>query len=554
MVNPDETPTNLAKLLKRLRNRPTSKTEHIAWRFVLKVFNANDPNFFIVNSAKNFAPNIRSAALLKLLSVQNYNKLERRDADITQIMKPALDLLLTDESDVEVLDLTGLVSYSPVADRYDYLESATIEVSEKATNLLSLSILQEESLRVEDQTLSPEFLDAFSKMEHLQVLRIEDFDIDFQDLMQLCKKLRGLRFISVNISEYDFNIPTLEKLRGSFQLLKAFFFRSTASMQHILEFRNLCKLHLPNLQVIMDFASDFCCQSEYQYAPHKIEGRNLRHLGLNLQYEKQAEEGVHELFPYVTHLKIEGPDNFSDYEWKIKPLLKFSQSEIESLHLSHVPPEIVLQFVTTYGSDLQSLYLGNTIYRKDSESSLDSIFTICPKLERVGLVDIEGPVIQMNCLTKKVIKEVILKYETVFDIMIAPNLEKVTLMGQVVNEDDLRRLTDLISKKGALRKLETLVVAMECNSIYEVKQPYFLALADFIKTAARVLPTLFDLQFRVNHMCNYVILAKSMISGRFTSNEISGVESFFGPGTKFRERQWFVDNGLIDTINKFHIL
>ncbi|CAB3379723.1 Hypothetical predicted protein [Cloeon dipterum] len=532
----------LAELLTGFRNMPTSNTDHLAWRCVLKIFNATDPQDFIRNSVKNFAPNIRRAALLKLMSLQNFKLEIDYETVTTNIMAPALALLLEVESDLKVLDLTGIVSFSPADERFEHLEVAIIEVSERATNLLSLSILQEEFLRVaQEEILSREYIEAFGKMEHLQVLRIEDFDIHLQDLMELCRKLRDLRFISVNIYEEEFKIPTKGELQKSFQLLKAFFFQTNACMHKIFEFKNLCATQLPNLQVIKDFASDFCCQSEYQYAPHKKEGRNLRHLELNFQYEK-PEEGLHELFPYVTHLMIEGPNSFSDdefqiesdNEWQIEPLLHFS--EIESLKLSFVPPEIALQLVTTYKMKLHSLYLGNSICPKDFESTLDGIFNICPKLERVGLVNIEGPAFQLNNLT--LLKEVMLKYEAVFDILIAPNLEKVTLMGQVVNEDDLMRLTGLISKKEALRKLETLVVRMQCLSITEVEQPFFLALADFIKTAARVLPTLSDLQLRVNHMCNYVILAESMKHGIFANDEIPSVEQFFTPGTDFGQFQW----------------
>ncbi|CAB3381111.1 Hypothetical predicted protein [Cloeon dipterum] len=538
----------MAKLLEGLGNWRTSKAVR---KCVSKTFNAEDPENYVVKILKKcYGSKIQRATLLKLLSVQNFNKLDRRGADITKIMLPALRHLLRVASDVEVLDLTGIVSYSPAADQYQHLESAIIQVSERATNLLSLSILQEESLRVEKQTLGQAFVHAFAKMEHLQVLRIEEFEILICDLSWLCKELQNLRFISVDICGSEILMMGPEIILDSFKRLKAFFFRMTAtSSQDMIEFKNLCQMNLFNLQVLEDFASDFCSQRKYQYASHMIGDRNLRHLCLNLQYEK-AEEGLHKWFPHVTHLKIEGPTTLSDYEWKIEPLLKFFPSKIESLHLSHVPLEIVLQFLTSYGSDLQSLFLGNSIFLKESESSLKPIFDLCPKLESVGLVEIEGTLPKS---TFTMLNEVILKYDTVLDILIAPNLEKVTLLGQVVNEDHMRRLTDLISKKEALGKLKTLVVCIECNSITEVKQPFFLAVADFVKTAARVLPTLTEIQFRVNHMCNYIILAKSLMCERFENDEIAGVGTFFSLRTNFDEFQWFIDGGLIDTLNKFSV-
>ncbi|CAB3379084.1 Hypothetical predicted protein [Cloeon dipterum] len=408
MVNSDESPMHLAKLL-GLRNSLTNKTNDFVFNLVSKLPQTMNVEYVLKDCVKFLSPNIRKAVLLKLLSTKKLSmRLERDDEDMKLFMIPALALLLETDSNVEVLDLTGYVSHCPRTRRYVLLELAINYVSARATNLLSLSILKEGCFRENMpgmQVFNRNYMQAFVKLEHLQVLRIEEFEIDVQDLMWLCEKLRHLRFVSVNISEHYFNIPTLEELRDSFQFLKAFFFRSTASVQHILEFRNLCKMYLPNLQVIMGFASDFCSQREYQYAPHMKKERNLRHLGLNFQYEK-ADKDVHFMFPRVTHLMIEGPDKFSNNEWQIKPLLKFSISEIESLHLSHVPPEIVLQFVTTYGPNLHSLFLGNSICLKDSESSLDRIFELCPKLERVGLVDVKGPVIPMSCFT--MLKEVIL--------------------------------------------------------------------------------------------------------------------------------------------------
>ncbi|CAB3374338.1 Hypothetical predicted protein [Cloeon dipterum] len=335
MVNSDESPMHLAKLL-GLRTSPISGSDRHGWKYALEILKAQEPYSCISESVMLFKSNVRRATLLKLLSVQNF-ELDRNLESITQMMIPALELLLDFESNVEVLDLTGLISYCPNNLRYTLLKLAISHVSQRTTNLLSLSILKEGCVRYIMPTMdviNEQFIEAFGKMEHLQMLRIEELYINLNDLMRVCRTLLNLRFISVNISEKDFNMPTSEELRVHLQLLKAFFFRSNVPIEQHLEFTNMCRMHLSNLQIVEDFASVFCTQIQFRYAPHMEQVRNLRHLWLDLHYE-QIVEDVHLMFPHVTHLRIEGSD--SSTAWQVKPLLQFS--EIESLHLRHVPPE-----------------------------------------------------------------------------------------------------------------------------------------------------------------------------------------------------------------------
>ncbi|CAB3370405.1 Hypothetical predicted protein [Cloeon dipterum] len=535
MVNFNESPMHLAKLLGW---RESTRTYREAWNWVLRLFQAPNSMAIMERSIQFLEPNLRRTVLLQLLRTTCL-RLDRNDEDIKTVMRPALVLLMSLHVDVDVLDMTGFASFSPKAKRYRLLQGAINMVSIHATDLEAFSVLREESSREcvpEEQVLSPFCTQAFIRLESLQMLRMEVFDFGLMDLMLVCERLTKLRYLSVNI-ENEFELPTVERLKKSFHRLTAFFFQSAAAVERIELLKNLCKIHLPKLQVIGNFASVFCSQNNYHFSPHQVEGRNLRHLTLNLQYVRTGEE-VHLMFPNVTHLMITG----SDSSWEVQPLLLFSN--IESLHLSLVSSEAVLNFLTTYGPDLHSLYLAEFI----SDLSLDQIFSLCPRLERIGLF-IEDPEVPVNSLP--LLKEVMLKSVTVSNILNAPNLQKVTLNEQCVNNDDLRMVTDLINTGQVLRKVETIAINLHCHTVEEISRLYFDAVVDFIVTAAVKLPKLSDIQFKINHLSDYLTLAESVTHGKLINEEISGVDKFFKNVIDVDSLSWFVDDRLVTTLNKF---
>ncbi|CAB3366749.1 Hypothetical predicted protein [Cloeon dipterum] len=191
-------------------------------------------------------------------------------------------------------------------------------------------------------------------------------------------------------------------MKKSMSNLQVFLYNASAEY-HL---RRLCMDHLPNLQVIEDFASEFCSMQDFiPFALDRIshETSNLRHLLVDFGQEETTSENVHLTHSLVSHLWVFWYEEWVRDESQWQPLLKFSN--IESLSTA-----------------------------RGVQMTFKEIFSACPRLEKLELATIINDPEPITFFARLMEIEIYFKssYESKYElsnILSAPDLKKVTLFG-----------------------------------------------------------------------------------------------------------------------------
>ncbi|CAB3369666.1 Hypothetical predicted protein [Cloeon dipterum] len=503
-----------------------------------------------------------------LLTVES-KKLLKSEEEMNILMTPALKISL--RFGLKVVNLNGYLSNCPAQLKYQYFKTVVRRASEIAPNIeeLILTSKQLDCNAYLDISMDSEFLQALSKFSRLHLLQIEDvcYIDGLDDLFQLLEHLQELQYLSVcfpnGFAEINFEEQNIaEKMKKSMSNLKVF--RYGSATYHL---RRVCMDHLPNLQVIEDFASDFSLMQDFvAFAQDPISHgtSNLRHLLVDYSQQEAINQNYHLTCPLVSHMAI-----FWWEEWvsehdcsKWKPLLKFTQ--IESLHFLDTPLRVLNCFLSNYGSNLREISIRYGLDFTAQIISLKEIFAVCPNLEKLKCYTtmIERvPFTSFACL-KEVNIEFMRTPESSDDgllshILSAPGLTKVTLVGNFEG-NSIKKLTSLISKKKILLQLESLTIEMRINNSdrLNIMEERVKETMKLTKCATANLQKLSHVKFYLNfRRTEYSVLARSLRDGKISNESMPDITIFYSDLNNNDDNKdrisWFVDEELISILDNY---
>ncbi|CAB3382132.1 Hypothetical predicted protein [Cloeon dipterum] len=407
----------------------------------------------------------------------------------------------------------------------------------------------------------------YNNTKRLREFRIELFTFKLDDVLDLIYFCRfSLVFVSVNLNLDDSVIfPSAWELQEKLINLRIFLFRSP-SKARVKNLTQHCVRYLPKLQVVQEFATEFCTgQGVPLPDPEEASptASNLLHLTIDLDTDLRDAKDIHLRFPHVTHLKV-FQDDFFPVEvvlHTIDFLLKFSKVEHLEIRLSRQSTfsHILEKFFETYNIKIKTLSvvsLSPTI----KTCSISHIFQQCPNLEKLNFVSHQMEVDQLqpeiNHLTEL---ELLVTHiskdrsDLLSFILRPPTLERVKLIGQTENVEDVENVTCSIQgTKRILRKLKSLVIDMDCASIGQVKKDTFESYAELIDCVDECLKddNLENVQFFMNSLDEYSTLIRCHTG---TSGGPKIRSELFFSGAKRNQLNWFVDTDLISILNRFYI-
>ncbi|CAB3385440.1 Hypothetical predicted protein [Cloeon dipterum] len=439
----------------------------------------------------------------------------------TEIIGPHLDLV----------DLTGLISFCHPKNKFDYFQEVLQKIFRVAHETISKVLLFKHldldllfHCKINFCNLIHHTI--LFKMPRLRELRIELFACQLDDLMDLIYCCRSsLVFVSVNLDLNDFVLPLASELQEKLASLRIFLFRSE-SKAGVEQLNQFCVRNLPKLQVVQEFASEFCTgeglplpdPEERPPAPS-----NLLHLTVNLDTILPDEEEIHLRFPHITHLKVFQNDEFFPEEVDLKTidcLLNFSMVEHLDFRLSRPSTfnRILEKFLGTYKYMIKTLSvvsLSPTV----KTCNISHIFRQCPNLEKLNFVSYEmevdwfqPPINHLRELELLVTHITNDRSDLLSFILRPPTLERVKLIGQTENVDDVKNVIRSIRNvDGILRNLKSLVIDMDCPSIGQVKQATFESYVELITCAEKFLKdeNLENIKFFMNKLDEYSTLVSS---------------------------------------------
>ncbi|CAB3366828.1 Hypothetical predicted protein [Cloeon dipterum] len=359
-------------------------------------------------------------------------------------------------------------------------------------------------------------------------LKLENGMIKYTKLRKLCKKLKHLEHLTVNIS-FDCNLDKFSKadfvkFKASFSRLRVFVFRETefkikradeTSGRLINLFTHFCLVKLPNLEIVHNYADS--------YAPHELElGRptfrlNEKRLALQHLCTVPAHEEFHVNFPNVVYLKVifELKKCYSNCE--IDALLRFTK--INSLTLMNVDcGYAVNKILDAYGQNLRVLKIGNPKCQRLS-LKFNRVFSRCPALETLLLdnVDMIDSSEEINSFDNLIDFEWNIPKEKrlvhLSNILSAPKLKRVSLSCKIYqNSKDLQQLSNLIKEQKILQQLESFKMTRTMFiNLDEAHDSAFNEMSVLIKNASAFLPKLKDLnpQFYFYSTKNWPLIMRS---------------------------------------------
>ncbi|CAB3376069.1 Hypothetical predicted protein [Cloeon dipterum] len=499
--------------------------------------------------------------LLKKIVVKLMEKkcdsLRRDEMDMNVLMLPALRLYLATRP--RKADLTALLSFCPKRLKYQYLKK---ELS------LVTTAEPEPFDRFFSATADDELLQALGSLKRLKVLRIEEIcHIRLIDLIELCQNLPDLEYLHFNldkdIDQIDFvKLNIAGKLKRAMPRLKVFLFDTSGQESAAHALIKCCAENLPNLRVIQDFSSVFSSFEDYESSKEisrPASGRsNLRHMLVDYDFVESCAH-LPSAYLLITHLRIFWKHHANDAEEKnLTALLQLIH--LESLEFIDVPQNILHLFVKKFGPNLRAISVRNhdddveMVEHSDESTacSLGQLLALCPKLERLAFranfeLDLEPIAFSSNLKEIKVEFGSNYNYRIpLFDILRAPNLEKILFHCCFFDLEELRTASTIIKEKNILRNLKELHFAF---SLFNAD--YFKEIAAFIKCIAASLPIIevISLGFFNGSIIGYEVLARSLAIGKTSNDEIDGLTEFFE--TQNVDIGEFVDEDLIAILQKY---
>ncbi|CAB3376054.1 Hypothetical predicted protein [Cloeon dipterum] len=510
--------------------------------------------------------NLVEKIVLKLMA-KKCTKLIREEEEFEVLMFPALSLFLAMRP--AKIDLTAFLTFCPMRLKCRYFTEVVIRISKKNPEVeeLSLATLANRFFLTIDEVADAELLEALGKLTRLKSLRIEEiFEFRLVDVIDLCKNLPHLENLKIVLerSMTDLELEELEiaeKMKTAMSKLKVFMFDTRGSNTSLI---NLCAEHLPNLRVIGDFSDGFStfddCNTMADIACAPNGTSDLRHLLLDFESIECCDEIQLAKFPLVRHLMLSiWPENGIEDRYLESWLSQLSN--LESLHIEFlVPPNVIRRFLEKFGSSLRALYILYCIEDpNETNLSFSDIFALCPKLERLHLggniLEDAAPLTSFSQL-RELGLDMFREYNNrikLSEILQAPFLEKITLFGDCLDFEDLKKTTGLIADKKILTGLRNLHVINYSQSFRDLDVEYFQEISAFIKCAVASIPGLNDVKFDVNGLFSgYSVLARSMRDGKTQNSDVPGITQFFaGQIIDGELLNLYVDEELIQVLDKF---
>ncbi|CAB3384232.1 Hypothetical predicted protein [Cloeon dipterum] len=419
-----------------------------------------------------------------------------------------------------IINITGFVSHCPDLKRAALIRAAIYRIAHGAPSLVCLRAARDRRLRAEildgkEFIAGDDVLEALLKLKKLQTLQMEELSFNLPNLLQLSARLSHLHLISTNITD-DENKLMVDALMWCLQRLKVFLY-CTNSASRDCRLARLCIENVPSLQVVGNFASDFCTFDSYNLYTEIIEPgfSDLRHFTFDLNYA-YIPTNFPLGFQKVNSLKIiwSGKENPNlIVRWNSLILLK-KLTRVKSLHLHGVPIDATLPvFLQSYGANLHTLHVtsdetGNT------KLTYNQVFKHCPKLEKLCLdVDDSEEQIFMKFPPLKELKFNMHRFKkvdfiTLWEILTAPELEKIEFLGEPDYPETLNKLNSLMNESKNLCKLKTVVVNFGWTNLterMEEKKSYFQHMSRFLSILAHFRKeNLTGIRFSLNDSCEYL--------------------------------------------------
>ncbi|CAB3382307.1 Hypothetical predicted protein [Cloeon dipterum] len=318
------------------------------------------------------------------------------------------------------------------------------------------------------------------KLQHVEVSKIFISLSDLHNEENLVKSLSNLRVLL--FQEKRLLMPSTDRYYFKYQTL----------------FERLCIQRLPNLKVFQQMADHTAGkQSTVKFQIQDTIRERLQHLTT-----AQGFEGMHLMFPAITHLRVDEMNEEKDW----RNLLQFPK--IESLQICHSPSTAIEPFLVRYGANLQTLVLSEM-----EGARFHQILKLCPNLEVLKLQEVtvedDTDLISDFAKLKRLywkpaddFKEAHLSY-----ILAAPDLETLELFGNSFKWEDIDYVSGLVSNRQILRKLVTFKyvgsrpqVPFRHNDDEEYTD-FFLAMSKLVKNSMAFIPKLCDVSVFVCYGC-----------------------------------------------------
>ncbi|XP_065342506.1 uncharacterized protein LOC135941143 [Cloeon dipterum] len=321
--------------------------------------------------------------------------------------------------------------------------------------------------------------------------------IDLQALMSYCPLDYGTQ--KRMLSKAD--LENKKNLVKSLSNLRVLLFKEknlclpsndTRTVRYQTWFERLCIDKLPNLKVFQQMADHTAgTRSAEKFEIPDMIRKSLQHLTT-----AQGVEGMHLMFPSVTHLRVDKMNEEKDWS----NLLQFPI--IESLQICHSPPTAIEPFLAQYGANLRTLVLSEmkgVLFRQ--------IFELCPNLEVLSLQNVivdddTNFLFDFAKLKKLYWKPNNSKQAHISNILAAPDLKTLEMFGNSFDWRDIEKFSALISMEKILRKLVTLkyvgrrpYLPLENNYLEEENFHLFSAMCKLIKNSMAFIPKLSDVSF-----------------------------------------------------------
>ncbi|XP_065337353.1 uncharacterized protein LOC135937924 [Cloeon dipterum] len=411
-------------------------------------------------------------------------------------------------------------------------------------------------------------VEKLSNLRDLQVLQLEVVIFNLPDLVRLSQRLKRLRLISTNLTEI-IAMPAVEDLKESFEGLKVFLFWTQANQANRRAFTRFCIENIPTLQVVGDFANEFCTVNDFYLNAETLiwpGSSDLRHFTLDLNYEIIPTD-LHTRFKKINHLKIiwTNQENSDDKKpFRNEELLK-KFKKITSLDLLGVPYSTILsRFLNknSYGSTLLALHV-TEVGNHHVGLTYNQVFKDCTKLEKLFLdVDDSAQRITEKFPPLKELKLNLQRFKrnsrTLWDVLKAPKLEKIELMGELTYPEDLDKLQPLLARHPrSLRKLKTLIVNLgwtDDTDRIEEKKVSFEKTSRFLKVAMEELKgTLTGVKFSLNDSCEFLQLFNCIENAATIMEIVTSLGPSF-QNVNSGDFYWLYDEELIDYLISFRII
>ncbi|XP_065336565.1 uncharacterized protein LOC135937344 [Cloeon dipterum] len=474
---------------------------------------------------------------------------------------------------LHLVDLTGLISFCHPDKKFQTFQDVLKKIFKVAHETLGKVLLFRHldldplfHQQISFSNLLPS--DMLCNMQRLRELRIELFSFKLDELLNLIFSCRSsLVFVSVNLDlDASVPLPPASELQKKLVNLRIFLFRSP-SKAAVKQLNQLCVRNLPKLQVVQEFASEFCTGQGLPL-PDPKESRNknppasnLLHLTIDMDTDLRDANDIHLRFPHVTHLKMFQDQLFpvDVVSHQLDFLLYFSNVEHLDIRMSRPLTfnPILEELLKTYKMKIKTLSVVS-LSPSIKTCSISCIFYQCPNLERLNFVshqmDVDALRPPINHLTEL---ELLVTHiskdrsDLLSFILRSASLERVKLIGQTENVEDVENVVCSIQgTRGILRNLKSMVIDMDCATIEQVYDETLEAYFELIKCVDDCLKEhrLENVQFFMNNLDEYTTLVRCHL-GTCDGPKIRS--DLFFSGADGEEIDWFVDTDLISVLDRF---